>query len=884
MSDATIDASTTQQAFDDAIHQLVNSIRRPKQDEAVEQVQSLLEQLTKLAGTSNSRWKTLLLALVHKRYHILSPQAQEEAGDSKQHVAAGDGERRIFYMGVRSLMNQILSSQDDGQQETLVLALGVLLQCAPYAGGSRDVCALLVEIVESILVHDDTIKSKRRDMMSLDGKESMSDLVSVGVLQVLSNMQGLAAFRDLLQLAADTLDKDFDILEHKKEDPTFQELPSTLHIFLPHRDRGRPKKRKRDEDKEDKVPDRQLVNSIVEILIWSRTVKALGNEAFVQSYERFIGAAATHEALKRNLQVMQTIIRNYRKELNEYAREQGFMLSTEFELDESKLSLKKIKRAKTGDLTNLTRLARKKQAQRVLKMIHFRFASDPSKSTKYGSIRELLRDTVQAPDTEDEVATMERNIHVARVKATVKYLRSLVKDLNKSVVVASMENADANHTVAALTAAAMSTWPLDEETGAIPVRESPKLLIAGVERAMSSFEDLVNLLDTISLGIKNESDAPTFLDESGTATTKAVINLTDRHLESDAILLLITTAHVSLPGDVMAKLISNGCSVHCHDADDIGERLNREKAQQGDITISLAWDSYDDLDLHVIVPGGEEISYANKNSNDGLCNLDVDMNAGGHDSQEPVENVFLGRLDDMVQAPLGKYKVFVQNYAYHSRGATSKTEIPFRVIVEKNGAKEMFTGVCVGSGSRSDSLVCEFEYTGRTVPFPRQEADKMAFGTSNLVNLTASTGQTLESIGQLVQTAQQHEHLDVVRTLVEEDDNAEIEARPFVDAHHADEVLVEDASTEARPLVAESGTLEVTNRDRTNILLAKLPMRFHLIVGDAFGGPLLAEQCADEIARRMVAEKIALVELKRHGYPDDIVAAVKTKMATSDVQ
>ena len=105
-----------------------------------------------------------------------------------------------------------------------------------------------------------------------------------------------------------------------------------------------------------------------------------------------------------------------------------------------------------------------------------------------------------------------------------------------------------------------------------------------------------------------------------------------------------------------------------------------------------------------------------------------------------------------------------------------------------NGVKQTFLGECKGTGASSNVTVHEFDYQGRTIPFPNEEKNKTAFGTSNLVNLTASTGQTLESIGQLVQVTQRHEHLDVVRTLVDE---------PLVD-----EPLAEDAQVEAMDYAA----------------------------------------------------------------------------------
>jgi hypothetical protein len=243
--------------------------------------------------------------------------------------------------------------------------------------------------------------------------------------------------------------------------------------------------------------------------------------------------------------------------------------------------------------------------------------------------------------------------------------------------------------------------------------------------------------------------------------------------------------------------------------------------------------------------------------------LDVDMNVGG-ESKEPVENVFAGNLEKMVEAPQGHYAVMVQNYAYHERGASRENlAIPFRVVIETNGVKETFHGQCQGTGARSNVKVHEFNYQGRTVPFPAEEKLITAFSTSNMVNLTASTGQTLESLGHLVKTVQELEHLDTVRMLLDEQENV-------------------DESTLERPLTAQHGTLEVTSRDRTTMLLSRLPLCFHMIVGEAFAGPSLVETCAMDISRQMVAENIPISELKRNGYPDGIVEAVKSQMAKTE--
>lgn len=913
-----------QQDFDDGIHQLVNAIRRPSKtddENTLAILQSLLEKLIQLCGDDTNRWKTLVLAITHKRYHLLSPQAKQESSTD-----AGDGERLVFYTAIYTIFGHVQKSPQ------AKLALESLVKIAPLAGGSRDVCSVIEGMVSSLALQDEGMKQVRTVMLELKGKESLSPLVAYGVCMIQDKLQqqddssGLSALKLLLTLAADTLDQDLAIIrsydesDNKKKE---KELPSTLHMFVPHRDRGKSNKKKKTANQENQqeattkiatVSDRQVVNGIAEILIWCRTVQAVENKAFMDCYESLVKLAknrytitddATATKFKSNLHVMQTIIRNLRKELNGFARKQGFMLTDQFQLKSADaLTLTQVARGKAGDLTTLTRLAKKKGDTNVLNLIRTR--GELGKVDKYASVTDLMKMAVEAKESPE----LLQELHLTRVKATLEHLRGLVsKTQDKSVVVSSMENSNSNHVTAILVAAAMSKWEVStdedaemdtekvEETAtaesAMETEETPKktvedavmdmevssesketvkvqedtvvkLFIAGAEKEMGSFQDFMALLNDAAHGLfKNDSDAPSFMDQDGIATTKAVMNTIDRHLEESQAMLLITSADIRLPSDFMKALTARGCTVHCHDSDGIGARLSRENAQKGDITISLAWDTTDDLDLHVIIPNGEEISYSRKNSRTLPCMLDVDMNVGGG-SREPVENVFAGNLDEMVQAPQGKYKVIVQNFAYHEPGAhTSQPPVPFRVVVEKNGVKEKFQGQCQGTGSRSNVVVHEFTYEGRKIPFPTEEKYLSAFSTSNMVNLTASTGQTLESLGRLVKTIQELDHLDAVRMLVDEEGE-------------------EEGSMAERSLVAEQGTLDVTNRDRINMILAKLPQRFHLIVGEAFGGPSLVETCAMEISRRMVADNIPITELKRAGYPDDIVKAVKEQMGKTN--
>jgi len=99
-------------------------------------------------------------------------------------------------------------------------------------------------------------------------------------------------------------------------------------------------------------------------------------------------------------------------------------------------------------------------------------------------------------------------------------------------------------------------------------------------------------------------------------------------------------------------------------------RLYKAGAHSGDITISLMWDTRDDLDLWVVSPYGDEIWYGNKRSRDGGW-LDVDMNVR-HNTQEPVENVAWD------VAPVGRYEVRVK---FFSRSMWSSDPVDFVVLL-----------------------------------------------------------------------------------------------------------------------------------------------------------------------------------------------------------
>lgn len=107
-------------------------------------------------------------------------------------------------------------------------------------------------------------------------------------------------------------------------------------------------------------------------------------------------------------------------------------------------------------------------------------------------------------------------------------------------------------------------------------------------------------------------------------------------------------------------------------ADSVKEKVKKAGGEvDGKLRISLAWSNYDDLDLHLIEPNGNEIYFRAKYSSTGGL-LDVDMNAGGSQTREPVENIFYPHNRPL---PEGNYKVFVNQYC-------NREKIDFGFVVE----------------------------------------------------------------------------------------------------------------------------------------------------------------------------------------------------------
>ena len=139
-------------------------------------------------------------------------------------------------------------------------------------------------------------------------------------------------------------------------------------------------------------------------------------------------------------------------------------------------------------------------------------------------------------------------------------------------------------------------------------------------------------------------------------------------------------------------------------------RLEAAGGRIGDVNVSLMWDNYNDLDLHVVCPSGERLHGGNRAS---ACHgeLDVDANVKP-ETKKPVENV----VWDFGNAPNGTYRVYVHHYKKHKkRGTKDPTE--FKVIVNSGGVFTEYNSEL--SNGDPIMLVTDFEMRERT---PEEQA------------------------------------------------------------------------------------------------------------------------------------------------------------------
>ena len=133
-----------------------------------------------------------------------------------------------------------------------------------------------------------------------------------------------------------------------------------------------------------------------------------------------------------------------------------------------------------------------------------------------------------------------------------------------------------------------------------------------------------------------------------------------------------------------------------------------------EVCFRLAWSNFDDLDLHMVEPGGKHIYFGNYRKGDCMpvspCGgqLDVDMNAGGGNTRTPVENIYYGSTTKMKS---GRYRLYVNQYS-----SREKVDIGFEIEMQIRGDITHYAySKPMRSGDNVD--VVEFNYDSKTGEF-----------------------------------------------------------------------------------------------------------------------------------------------------------------------
>lgn len=144
----------------------------------------------------------------------------------------------------------------------------------------------------------------------------------------------------------------------------------------------------------------------------------------------------------------------------------------------------------------------------------------------------------------------------------------------------------------------------------------------------------------------------------------------------------------------------------------------------GDVRCSLSWASRNDLDLHVIEPGGEEIYFSHSRSHKTGGFLDVDNTSGGTKENPVVENICWPSKSKMLE---GEYRVGVKNYSgVNTNEAGFDLEMEFAgTLIQMNHAKP------VKRGSTILCVVFDYTHAGGVViknSLPASTASKKIWG------------------------------------------------------------------------------------------------------------------------------------------------------------
>jgi len=181
-------------------------------------------------------------------------------------------------------------------------------------------------------------------------------------------------------------------------------------------------------------------------------------------------------------------------------------------------------------------------------------------------------------------------------------------------------------------------------------------------------------------------------------------------------------------------------------ARELAERLEREGAKKGDVQVSLMWNNYNDLDLHVVCPSGERIHGGNRNSACG-GELDVDANVRP-DSKRPVENVVWSDG----HAPGGTYKVYVHHYKKHKKRRT-KDPTEFKVVVNAGGDLREYNAAL----THGDPIMFVCEFTMPEVSEREAIAEAEVIRQADLAEVEEERSEEVQEVAEVAEPIEAEE-------------------------------------------------------------------------------------------------------------------------------
>lgn len=576
------DSSVGSTPFNDALHQY-SLFPRPKTEEDLKELAGLVSTLAGLCGTSTDHWKVFILVAFQRRYHARAPAATAarstgnadggegiEASAKKDDFSEGDGERLIFYVTCLTLRRSLLALRDVGagclfeDEQTafagrVEAAVRCAIEAAVHIGGTRDLNALTSYFCLDALANAEILTDA--DSADGDGPQKLEGGSAVFKSKLLSALgQFLSSdcldsdspLEAVLAKVAALLDDDLAKCAGDGQQTSVEraasrdDLMSTVHVTLPHRDRG---------NRDGSAWRRNLSNAVAELLIWRRTTAARKEERFSRALEDLIGSP-THAGSKRGLSDsdgaydcvlrMQTTARKKRRVLNEAARSVGHLLCSRYLLDRTSLSFWQIRRGKAGDISRLKALASKFGDKRVLTMIAKRNA-DPDKASPAESVSALIsgwKDT-SAHVEEGSIDELEMQIQEQTVRATVDRLRSKMSMLpanqeedQRTVLVTQQGRSMKDAVCAILVAAALSL-------------QGSRLLLGAKECDVSTEEEVLRLLNA---AIQGEIDYP--------AEARSVEDILKNEDFHDIIFLSATD--IELDEETLREMQRHGRTIRVH--------------------------------------------------------------------------------------------------------------------------------------------------------------------------------------------------------------------------------------------------------------------------------------------------------------------------------